>query len=206
MYNDAREYAQPYDKRVYYTDKRDLSKNGWAKWLTEQADIIVGGYKFNDSLSLALQILYYGGKNSEFHRIGAENPQNSAHSWRTDTTISFSMDGFYDPRDANALPTLLKLHEETDKQSTDGGLFCDKDRRALWGTYHRPGDKDGGASLDAVWDKYFDSREKYDKLIDIKRRVDPEYVFTANMFGVDATNAPESKRRPILGMCDVNGE
>ena len=58
--------------------------------------------------------------------------------------------------------------------------------------------------MDAVWDKYFDSREKYDKLIDIKRRVDTEYVFTANMIGVDATNAPKNKRRSILWNGDVN--
>jgi hypothetical protein len=206
VYEDVREYVQPYEKRVYMTDKTDLSKNGWAKWLSEQADIIAGGYKCNDTLSLVLQIQLAGGKNSEIHRIGAEHPQNSSHSWRTDTTIVQVLDGFYDPRDPNALPTLLKWHEENDKQSMEGGRFCEKDRRYLWGSYHRPDDKDGGASLDAVWDKYFDSREKYDKLIDIKRRVDPEYVFTANMFGVDASNAPESKKLPILGMGDATGE
>ena len=36
-------------------------------------------------------------------------------------------------------------------------------------------------------------REKYDKLIEVKRRVDPDYVFTANGLGVDATNAAFSK-------------
>ena len=36
-------------------------------------------------------------------------------------------------------------------------------------------------------------REKYDKLIEIKRRFDPDYVFTANGLGVDATNAAYNK-------------
>ena len=36
-------------------------------------------------------------------------------------------------------------------------------------------------------------REKYDKLVDIKRRFDPEYVFTASGLGIDASNAPVSK-------------
>ena len=60
-------------------------------------------------------------------------------------------------------------------------------------------DKDGGASLDSVWEKYFDSEEKYEKLREIKRRVDPNYVFTANQFGVDASNAPPENQIPILG-------
>ena len=52
--------------------------------------------------------------------------------------------------------------------------------------------------LDSVWDKYFDSKEKYDRLVDIKRRFDPEYVFSANLFGIDAKNAPQNKKMPIL--------
>ena len=36
----------------------------------------------------------------------------------------------------------------------------------------------------------FVAREKYDRLIAIKRRFDPTYVFTANGMGVDATSAP----------------
>ena len=56
-------------------------------------------------------------------------------------------------------------------------------------------DKDGGAILDTVWEKYFDSREKYEKLISIKRRVDPSYIFTANLFGVDATNATNAGKK-----------
>ena len=53
--------------------------------------------------------------------------------------------------------------------------------------------------MDTVWDKYFDTSEKYEKLREIKRRVDPNYIFTANSFGVDATNAPENKNQVILG-------
>jgi hypothetical protein len=197
-YEDAREFALPFEKRVYVSDKTDLSTNGWTKWVSDQVDVIAGGYAANDSLSLAVQFQYTGGKNSEIHRIGAENPQDSSHSFRTETTVCTVLDGFYDPRDPTALPTLLDWQHENDKGAMEGGIFCDKDRRYFWGTYHRPDDKDGGASLDSVWDKYFHSREHYDKLIAVKRKVDPEYVFTANMFGVDASNAPESRKILIL--------
>ena len=80
-------------------------------------------------------------------------------------------------------------------------MFSEKDLRLLWGTYYMEGDKDGGAVLDTVWEKYFDSREKYQKLISIKRRVDPSYIFTANSFGVDATNATNAgKKIQIKGL------
>jgi hypothetical protein len=167
VYEDVREYTLPYEKRMYHTDRMDLSKNGWAKWLSEQFDVIAGGYKYNDSLSLIIQIQMIGGKNSEIYRIETETPENTSHSWRTHTTIVQVLDGFYDPRDKEALPKLLKWQDENDKQAKEGGLFCDKDRRYLWGSYHRPDDDNQGASLDSVWDKYFDSKEKYDRLVDI---------------------------------------
>ena len=51
--------------------------------------------------------------------------------------------------------------------------------------------------LDTVWEKYFDSKEKYDKLVEVKRKFDPNYVFTANGLGIDASNAPEGKKTLI---------
>ena len=33
----------------------------------------------------------------------------------------------------------------------------------------------------------------YEKLVKIKRRFDPDYVFTANGLGVDAINAPKKQ-------------
>ena len=36
-------------------------------------------------------------------------------------------------------------------------------------------------------------REKYDGLIEMKRKFDPDYVFTANGLGVDASSAPNDK-------------
>ena len=41
-YEDVREYPQPYEKRAYMTNKIDLATNGYAKWLSERHDLIVG--------------------------------------------------------------------------------------------------------------------------------------------------------------------
>lgn len=46
-----------------------------------------------------------------------------------------------------------------------GGIISDFDHRRLWSTFGKKGDPDQGAILDTVWEKYFDSREKYDRLI-----------------------------------------
>ena len=124
---DAREMVMPYEKRAYLSDKTDLSKNGWPKWLSEQVDNIAGGYRGNDSLELTIQIHMIGGKHSEIHRIATENPQDSSHSWRTETTMLQALDGFYDPQDPKALPALLKWQEENDKEAKEGGIFCEKD-------------------------------------------------------------------------------
>ena len=74
-----------------------------------------------------------------------------------------------------------------------GGIFSNKDIRFQGFAYVRKDDPNDGVVLDTVWEKYFDSREKYDQLIAIKRKFDPDYIFTANSFGVDASNAPEEK-------------
>ena len=204
---DVREYIYPFEKRCYMSDRTDLSTNNWVKWISERIDVIASGYQGNDTLSLVVQLLNFGGKNSRYSQIGIDNPQDSSHSWRSETTICVILDGFYDPKDPTALQTLLEYQAVNDEEAKEGGIFCDKDRRHLWGSYHRADDEDGGAVLDSVWDKYFDSKEKYDKLVDIKRKVDPDYVFTANMFGVDASNAPDSKKRLILGAsADMQGK
>ena len=56
-----------------------------------------------------------------------------------------------------------------------GGRICDHDRRWIWSPY---GEKD----MRVVWKNYFDSREKYERALAIKRRIDPNKVFTASPF------------------------
>ena len=54
----------------------------------------------------------------------------------------------WSPNDSCVTPDKLPPpHEENDKQSKDGGIFCEKDRRYLSGAYYRPGDEDGGVSF-----------------------------------------------------------
>ena len=114
------------------------------------------------------------------------------------------LDGFYDPKDEEAFQFIQKWTEKNDKCIKEGdqggeeaGIYSNFDRRFLWATFSKTSDKSGGLVLDDIWYKYFDSKQKYEKLIEIKRRFDPNYIFTANGFGVDASNAPTGRKVAI---------
>jgi len=207
-WEDIREYVKPYEKRLFWSNKHDLSTNGWPAWLAERVNQII---EDNDKdTCVVMQTQTNGGKNSIFRLNGRPELNHGCHSWRNDTSQGFSLDCFYQPEDADdkkdgRLKRVLQWQAENDTCSQKGGIFCNEDRRFFWGSYQRFGDPDGGANLHEVRDKYFDSEEKYQKLVQIKRRVDPEYIFTANMFGVDANNAPENRQLRIVGRgYDIN--
>ena len=155
------------------------------------------GKRNNFNINIGLMSVFRGGNESIYYRNGVDNPQNSAHSWRQETNQALFLDGFYDPKNASAFEFVKNWRDENDNCCKPGGLFSNFDRRHLSHCYIREDDPDDGVILDTVWEKYYDSREKYDRLIAIKRKFDPDYIFTANSFGVDATNAPEEKHIKI---------
>ena len=198
MWDDVREYPQPYHRRVYMTDKTDLSTNGWVQWISNRVDIILSEHRSNENVNIQFQVVPIGGENSMYRCLGENDVQKSSHSWRNEFTAFLVLDGFYNCKEEEAHQTVMQWIAENDECAKEGGIFCDEDRRVLWGSYGRLDDVAGGANLDLIWDRYYDSKEKYDKLVEIKRKVDPHYIFTANGFGVDASNAPMEKQPLIL--------
>ena len=201
-YEDIREYVKPYEKRAYTSNKHDLSTNGWPAWVSGRIDQIVSLDDTNTNI--VVQIQPFGGNNSMFYKNGAPELQHGCHSWRQEITMLAVLDCFYQPASENdrcdeRLNRVSQWQAENDSSAQKGGIFSGVDRRLLWGSYGRRNDPDAGANLHSVRDKYFDSEEKYCKLVAIKRKVDPDYIFTANMFGVDANNAPKEKRSMALG-------
>ena len=59
-----------------------------------------------------------GGKNSQFHRYGAEFPLNNCHSWREDFTLCSVLDVFYDTKDKKARAFVKTYVEENDNHMT----------------------------------------------------------------------------------------
>ena len=107
------------------------------------------------SVNFCLQSLNFGG-DSMFSRIGRDFPKNSCHSWRNEINQGVVLDAFYDPYQGSAYEFAKKWTFENDK-ITGGGIFSNFDWRFLWSTFGKESDPDGGAVLDTVWDKYFDS-------------------------------------------------
>jgi len=201
-YEDIREFVKPYEKRTYFSNRHDLSTNGWLTWVSGRINQIVEGD--DKDIDLTVQIQLFGGNKSMYHVNGRPELNNGCHSWREETSMMTVLDVFYQPENDHELldgrlHQVLQWQAENDTSAEKGGIFCNEDRRVLWGTYSRRGDPDVGTNLYSVRDKYFDSEEKYTKLVAIKNKVDPEYVFTANTFGVDANNAPENRQMKILG-------
>jgi len=187
-YDEVREFNQSAYKRTYMSEKYDLRDNGYIDWAVERIkEIDDFGKENNYSVNFILEVQLAGGKHS---MLAAGNPKHSAHSWRDDMTENVILDAFYDPHDEKAKEFAKAWIDENDRMMGPNGLYSEFDRRFLWATFGKSTDPDSGYVMDTVWDKYYDSREKYDKLIEIKRRFDPGYVFTANGLGVDATSAP----------------
>jgi hypothetical protein len=88
------------------------------------------------------------------------------------------LDAFYDPKIAGSEQYALNWQAVNDKYMVgDDSPFSTKDRRVFWGSY-------GEFDMNKAWRFYYDSDEKYERLKEIKERVDPTRVFSANSFGV----------------------
>lgn len=202
VYEDVREFVKPYEKRAYTSNKHNLSKNGWAEWAAKRLDVIINGE--DKSIDVISQIQPFGGNKSLYRVNGQPEVNQTCHSWRHEMSMLQIIDVFYQPgnnddRYDKKVHRVLQYQTQNDTCCQKGGIFCEEDRRCLFGSFAKLADPAHGTSLDLVHDRYFDSEEKYQRLVAIKRAVDPDYVFTANLFGIDAINAPKNRQIKIIG-------
>ena len=169
IFRNRREFKHPYVKRTYSTNSTTLAKDGWVDWVVGRIDSIVKPEKNKCWLSAQLQ--YFGGINSKF-TTNAGN--GTAYSWR-DSSIIATLDCFYDEDHQTRAQDWEKVNDE--EGIGPNGKFSKQDRRVLWGSY-------GNYDLDAVWNTYFEDKEKYQRLQKIRQRADPDGIFTPNTFCV----------------------
>ena len=169
IFRNVREFEKPYVKRTYSTNSRTLGKDGWADWVVGRIDNIIAPEHNRCWLSCQLQC--FGGENSMFARNAGNG---TSYSWR-DTTITATMDCFHNEDTKGRAEDWQKVNDQ--ESIGPNGSFSKEDRRVLWGSY-------GNWDLDAVWNVYYEDREKYENLQRIRKKADPYGVFTPNPFCV----------------------
>jgi FAD binding domain-containing protein len=189
MFDDVREYVMPYEKRGYLSTAPNLSENGFVEWIGSRVETLLNPKESRyKGLKPVLQLQPFGGRHSMIQKY---NDDTTSHSFRATMTVFMALDCFYEVggnSNPNNLQYALDWVAENDLQAGDGGKFSTKDIRMLAFSYTRVTDINGH-SLDAQWEKYFDSRDKYDRLMSIKSKTDPNGIFTPNTFGICAWNA-----------------
>lgn len=157
----------------------------FAEWLATKFHEMesVWGFFAYFGMKAAMQIGLVGGPGLANAPVRTAMGQRDGNYW-------FAFDIFYDPKIDGAREKTLAFTNAlaADVVGNRVNLFEDgKERRLILGPMliddERP-------ILDEQWALYYDSRDVYDRLLAIKKRVDPNHVFTANLFCVGATTCP----------------
>jgi hypothetical protein len=119
---------------------------------------------------------------------GFRNPPDhkTSHSFRETSTGMSGITIFYPSKDEESLKVVDKWYKGLKETvGTEDSLYATKHQCFIWAP--RP---QTGWNLDADWKCYFDSEEKYLRVLRTKKVADPFDVFTANSFCVGATTCP----------------
>ncbi|KAL3072000.1 hypothetical protein niasHS_016083 [Heterodera schachtii] len=209
-----REYAMPYEKRLYISnwDSAELQKRGWSDWMADQLNKFVVARNEDQqqnqraaSFEMVSQQQNAGGAASAFYRNGLRTDRDgrnlTAFSWR-DMTVAGTFDAFFNTTaNPKAHQSVLDWHDDTMKGAfgPGGGHFSDLTPenvpKLLLESY-------GDRRMGNVWHQYH-TKAQYDRLLAIKRAVDPApTVFTPNNFSVgvpagEPDLAPDSPWLPV---------
>lgn len=176
LFPNAREFSLPYVNQTHLSDSTSLASSRWAEWVSDRFDAIASP---NNGCKPLLLAQHVGGKRSQFIRRGSDGA--TSHAWRRGSTVVCQLQCFYDERGRHseasrqsALDWQAKNHEGAIARK----IFSGEDRRLFWAPCS------GDADLPSLWRHYYDSRETYDRLLAIKRRVDPTRIFSPNAFAI----------------------
>ncbi|MCB9597860.1 MAG: BBE domain-containing protein [Sandaracinaceae bacterium] len=161
----------------------------FAEWLSgkfHEMESVWGLFEYF-GMKAAMQVGLVGGP-------GMANPPIRTAMGQRDGNYWFAFDIFYDPEIESSREKTIAFTNgmAADVVSNALNLFEDgRERRLILGPMLIDDEK---PILDEQWALYYDSREVYDRLLAIKKAVDPHHVFTANLFGVGATTCPRFQR------------
>jgi hypothetical protein len=94
------------------------------------------------------------------------------------------MDAFYRHDRARQIAMEWQAVNDTFYKGPAGNFSRNQDRRVFWGTYKTKGTEEN--DLCKYWHYYHEDAAKWDRLVSIKARVDPDNVLSPNPFSVRA--------------------
>ena len=157
-----REYELPYNKTLRGTTQI------WEKEFIDSYCGQMAKLLEFDGFKIVSQIQMGGG--SYF----SNDPQSKLTSIsHRNIVIGMSFDIFYDvQQNENAEQDAINFQNECEKLWIQNGLFSPnkEDIRFTWGTF-------GDTNIEHVWQYYYDDEGKYNKLREIKGKVDPTNLF-----------------------------
>jgi len=173
-----REYNMPYEKRTYATNATNLDTSGWVDFTKRQIRDMI--FKHRKGCRVAVQIQHYGGTHSRFR---TQANDQSSYSWR-DSSVVLVMDAFYRHERAHQIAKEWQAVNDTFYKGPAGNFSPNQDRRVFWGSYETDGTDE--MDLCKYWHYYHEDAAKWDRLVSIKARVDPDNVLSPNPFSVRA--------------------
>lgn len=195
-FENAREFNLSAKKLLWFgKNTRTMSKPTslgvtFAEWVTQKVmdmESLWGLIKYN-GMKAAIQVGIVGGP-------GLANPPVKTAMGQRDGNYWFAFDIFYDPATAGAREKTVAFTNgiAADMRRMQHEFWDDgRERRLLLGPMVVDNEQ---PVLDELWSLFYDDRSVYDKLLATKLAVDPQHVFTANLFCVGATQSPRFARR-----------
>lgn len=179
MPHEGREYNYPYEKRLNGTF--EPLTQGFVERFATLVTTTIG----DPSVRTVFQMTLGGG----MHR---HNPNKKYTACaRRNVTIGIVFDIFY--TNDRAKDTALK-YQETMRQLLEDEVHEGEKVRFIWGSY-------GCTDMSKVWENYYDNRDLYSRLQDIKKKVDGSDVFHTE-FTVQLP--PPVLRKLTRGLCTLS--
>ncbi|MFZ4720597.1 MAG: FAD-binding oxidoreductase [Ilumatobacteraceae bacterium] len=164
----------------------------WAADKVSEIECITGLFKYR-SMRAAIQVGMLGGQGLT-RGYKYKDPRGHEHQNEPTTALShrdcnywFAFDIFYNPNVKGAYEKTIAFTDALAAEVMNNkiGLWEDgRERRLMLGPMLISTET---AVLDYQWKLYFDDQPTYERLLAIKASLDPDHVFTPNLFCVGAT-------------------
>jgi len=172
IWHEAREFPWPYVRRLFMSTSTSLTEDSFPSWVAERLEKL----NQHDDCRMAAQFVPLGGKYSVFRKNGKKDDK-TALSWRKSSTCFAGLNAFHN---AHGVSYANQWSEENVKEAIgENGKLSKQDHRLIWAPY-------GSDSLDKMEHVYFESHTIYERLLKIKQQVDPNGIFTPNLFCIGA--------------------